>query len=76
MEHKAIELEDPPTEWYACITEKHYDTALIRAVAAERKRCATTCEALSRAAGRLHPGTTMEGDCGDECAAAIRGPNV
>ena len=55
--------------------ERLREHAVILASTAEavvRERCAAKCEALSRSAFRLHPGTTMEGDCGDECAAAIR----
>ena len=35
--------DDKPTDWYAGMTEKHYDIALNRAVAAERERCAKLC---------------------------------
>lgn len=34
------ERQNQPTDWYAGMTEKHYDIALRKAVAAERERCA------------------------------------
>ena len=65
---KRLPADAVPEHWQAL----HTQTALDAAVAAERERYAKLCEGLSQAAGR-RARDTLEGDCGYECADAIRG---
>jgi hypothetical protein len=53
----SAELDQPEkqTDWYAGMTEKHYDIAVSRAVAAERERWIAACNTVAEgaeAAGR------------------------
>ena len=67
----SAELGEPEkqTDWYAGMTEKHYDIAISRAVAAERERCARLCDWLpvgtglqGKTFGEAIRGTGMGGD--------------
>ena len=40
--------EEQPTDWYPGMTEKHYEFAVSKKVAAERERCAKVCDLYSR----------------------------